>query len=129
MSMSLSEDISPGDHPRTSIHSRGPLAYEHGSADLAVCTCQSLLALGCVWSGSSDVQSQTTVTEFDPLIKFKSSNSDPNPTPNVSSNALSHQVANLVPGGVMIIGQERGEILIGHERGEILIGHERGESL
>ena len=40
-SMNPSEDISPGD-PRTSIHSRAPLAYKHGSTKSAVRTCQSL---------------------------------------------------------------------------------------
>ena len=50
----------------------GPVAYEHGgSAELAVRTCQSLVALGCVWSGSADPLSQSTVTEFDPRIKLK----------------------------------------------------------
>ena len=56
--------VSPGD-PRTSLHSRGP--YEHGSAELAVWTFQSLLALECVWSGHRfQSPDQTQIPNPDP---------------------------------------------------------------
>ena len=82
-SENLSE-LPPGD-PRTTKTTRDPLAYEHECVDQAAWTCQSLLALGCVWSSSTDAHSNQTVTGFDPNRNHKPNhnrNRDHNPNPN-----------------------------------------------
>ena len=74
----------------TTMHGRGPLAYEHGSAKLAVPTYQSLLALGYVGlalpSLSHKPQSPSSILNPNPNPNPNNSTLTPNlaPTPNIT---------------------------------------------